>query len=122
MTEQKRIDFKILPGYRSYEEWEGIIRGSGGLRVCSSVYTVEFLRRVEIINAGWLNEGDNARIRNYIARRMRKDGWEVEVSRGGDPGKGTFYCLEAVRPRDYCREHDPEYQLPEALREDEDGI
>lgn len=121
MTPSQKIE--IPTGYLSNNAWERIIKDNSGLRSCSSVYTTGFLRNFEIINAGWLDEDENSfNTRNYIARRMRKDGWTVEVSRGWDPGKGTFYCLEAVRPRDYCRDRDPEYQLPEALRDDEDGI
>jgi len=120
MTQNPLLE--IPTGYLSYSEWEGVIKDNGGYRSCSSVYTVEFLRKVEIINAGWLDENENRRVRNYIARRMRKDGWKVEVSRAWDPGRGDFVCLEAVRPRDYCREHDPDFELPEALREAGDGI
>ena len=123
----QRVD--IPKGYLPYEKWELLIQESGGLRSCSSAYSREFLMEFEVINAGWLlddergNYYDNydvdiAKIRNYFARRMRKDGWNVEVSRCWDPGKGEFVCIEAVRPRSYCMEHDPDYRLPDALLEE----
>lgn len=116
MPANARVD--IPKGYLPYEKWELLITEAGGLRSCSSVYSLNFLTEFEIINAGWLDEDDNVRIRNYFARRMRKDGWNVEVSVCWDPGKGEFVCLEAVRPREYCREHDPDYRLPDALTEE----
>lgn len=111
----RNASIEIPKGHLPYQQWEELIRDSGARRSCSSLYTVEFLRKVEILNAGWPDGEENFRIRNYVARRMRRDGWQVEVSRAWDPGQGNFVCLEAVRQRDYCREHDPDYQLPELL-------
>lgn len=91
---------EIPTGHLTREEWERVIERNGGLESFGAVYTVEFLDTYEVINAGWVFKGENRRIRNYVARRMRQDGWNVEVSRTWDPGKGEFVTLEAVRPRE----------------------
>ncbi len=106
---------EIPKGYLTYDQWDTLISNNGGYHSCGTAYTTELLRKVEVINAGWVSDKEGHRIRNYVARRMRQDGWNVEVSRAWDPGKGEFACLEAIRQKSYCRKHDPDYHIEEEL-------
>lgn len=72
--------------YKNKEWWEDVIEEEGGnANATGRLYPSEVVDEFDIVIGSWVSKEynthkKNQRIRNFLAKKMREQGWHVECS------------------------------------------